>query len=302
MERKDYIDHLIAQTEYAMIREVTAAPKPGLVDRTNSGSHKDMDLNTFLRSARTLAPWFGRIMAAAGDAKTDRVLPALRGLGREAEDAMRAATGGVNTHKGLIFSLGLICACLVRTRMTLGRSPRRSDIPLLRQLIRLNTSGITGELKTATHPSHGQRVYETFGLKGIRQEAEDAFPAVFETGLPRLAHYLTCYDDPDLPLILTLLELILVTGDTNLVKRGGPEGLAFMREESARILRAAPTLDPPSLLRHLETFDQEAIRRGLSPGGAADNLALTLFLNEVLKEEAQRPSEQAAPSPTEHRG
>ncbi|MFB0959143.1 MAG: triphosphoribosyl-dephospho-CoA synthase [Clostridiaceae bacterium] len=282
MDTKAYIEFLAKTTEYALEAEVWCGPKPGLVDRYNSGSHEDMDLNSFLISARTLRPWFAQFMTLAAASPTDLVLPRLRAAGMAAEKSMLKATGGANTHKGLIFSLGLVCACMVRLSLRCDRPLTSSDIPDLRNLIRLNASGLTGELTAGGHPTHGQAVYNQYGLKGIRAEAEAGFPAVFEVGLPRLADYRTQYADPDLPCLMTLLELILVTGDTNLVRRGGLTGLHFMREQSRNLLKSSPSLTPPELIQSFQRFDEAATRRNLSPGGAADHLALTLFLERAL--------------------
>lgn len=276
-----YQARLTELTEYALCTEVHTAPKPGLVDRLNSGSHPDMDEALFQRSARVLKPWFGQFMTLALADPDDLVLPGLRRAGLAAETAMLAATGGVNTHKGAIFSLGLICACLMRLARRLDRAPGVQDIPGLIDLIRLNTAGLTGELPQAP-ASHGRDVWQRHGVAGIRREAEAGYPAVFAHGLPALARYRDRYRDPDLPLLLTLLELILVTEDTTLLRRGGPDGLTFMRTKARRILRDAPQLSDGELIRRLGELDRAATRRRLSPGGAADNLALTIFLEAAL--------------------
>ena len=338
MKQKDYIQHLMKETEIAMRLEVMAAPKPGLVDRNNRGSHQDMDLHSFLRSAKALAPWLGRFMEISQASSTDLVLPRLRKIGQEAEEAMYEVTEGANTHKGLIFSLGLISVCLVRLQMKLNRVPNFKDSLGLQELICLNSKGLTKELEIVLKSdleselknelknemekdpyqspqldlgqkrsmetrqeinqtisqagfsnrlskqttSHGEAVYALYGLKGIRQEAEEGFPAVFEVGLPAYVTFLERYDQHDSALVLTLLELILVTDDTNLVKRGGLKGLAFMRSEAVRILNLAPDLSEAELMEELLAFDKATIEKNLSPGGAADNLALTIFLYRVL--------------------
>ena len=342
MKQKDYIQYLMKETEIAMRLEVMAAPKPGLVDRNNRGSHQDMDLNSFLRSAKVLSPWFGRFMEMAQASPTDLVLPRLRKIGQEAEQAMYQVTGGANTHKGLIFSLGLISACLVRLQMKLNRTPNYKDSVKLQKLICLNSQDLTKELnrdleiehkkdlKTEPEPnfnikvkkapfpvsqldlgqkrkkeirrdvnqtinsegfsnqpsrpvtSHGEAVYARYGLKGIRQEAEQGFPAVFQVGLPAYGRFLEKYEHQDVVSVLTLLELMIVTDDTNLVKRGGLEGLLFMRAEAARILNLVPDLNQAELIEQLIAFDKAAIEKNLSPGGAADHLAVTIFLYRVL--------------------
>lgn len=282
MDLNGYIDFLTGSARDAMLREVAIAPKPGLVDRLNSGSHDDMDYDTFQVSAGVLTPHFKHFMEISRNAGDDRVLPLLREPGIQAEQAMLRATHGANTHKGLIFSLGLMCACLVRLAIRLGRTPAAGDLSLLEELIRRNSAGITGELQAEGDLSHGQRAYRDHGLKGIRQEAEAGFPAALNTGRPALKKYRRLYVQPDLPELLTLLELILVTDDTTLVRRGGLEGLSWMRQRAQTILDQHTFWSTRQLLEELTGFDQAATLNRLSPGGAADNLALVLFLELIL--------------------
>ena len=277
-----YIEYLTQQTEYAMLAEVKAGPKPGLVDRYNNGSHQDMDITTFRASAQILAPEFQHFMKLGNSYGSDMILPMLRQPGKEAEAKMYLATNGLNTHKGLIFSLGLITACLVRLAMKLDRQPSWTDRQALVDLIRLNTKSLTNELQSSQEATNGFLVYQALGLKGVRQEAEEGYPAIFKYGLPKLREYTTVYTDPDLPLLMTLLELILVTSDTNLMKRGGLDGLNFMQARSLSILIAAPKLTEPELLDCFKAFDEAAISKNLSPGGSADHLAICIFLDHVL--------------------
>lgn len=265
-----------------MLTEVETAPKPGLVDRYNNGSHQDMDINTFRISAQTLASEFEHFMEMSNSYGSDMILPLLREPGKEAEANMYLATNGLNTHKGLIFSMGLIAACLVRLAKKLDRNPVWADRQALVDLIRLNTKGLTNELQSSDTATNGLLVYQTYGLKGIRQEAEEGYPAIFKYGLPKLMEYSKIYTDQDLPILMTLLELILVTSDTNLIKRGGLDGLNFMQARSLSILIAAPKLTEEELLARFKAFDEAAISKNLSPGGAADNLASCIFLNQVL--------------------
>ena len=100
----------------SLLYEVSVTPKPGLVDRDNPGAHGDMDYYSFIDSAAALAPYFSRCAALGRDSLCEpgEVLTRLRPLGLEAEEAMKQATGGANTHKGLIFSLGILCAAAGR--------------------------------------------------------------------------------------------------------------------------------------------------------------------------------------------
>lgn len=112
----------------ALLYEVTTTPKPGLVDRRNSGSHKDMDVFTFMDSAAALYPYF-EACARTGRETAEQPAPetfaALRPLGCEAEGEMLDATGGVNTHKGAVFSVGIVCAELGRLDRSLWAEAAR---------------------------------------------------------------------------------------------------------------------------------------------------------------------------------
>ncbi|MDO5391814.1 MAG: citrate lyase holo-[acyl-carrier protein] synthase [Eubacteriales bacterium] len=101
----------------ALLYEVCTTPKPGLVDRSNSGSHQDMDVFTFISSASALWPYFEtctRIGMATAKLPAPETFLRLRSAGKKAEADMFSATGGVNTHKGAIFSVGILCAALGR--------------------------------------------------------------------------------------------------------------------------------------------------------------------------------------------
>ena len=102
------LEELIGQ---ALIEEVLTSPKPGLVDLFDNGAHKDMDVETFRKSSEAIAPYLAE-MAGIGylEENPDLIFPKIRTIGIEAEKAMFEATDGINTHKGAIFTLGVILA------------------------------------------------------------------------------------------------------------------------------------------------------------------------------------------------
>lgn len=242
----------------ALLFEVCVTPKPGLVDCNNSGSHADMDRFTFMASAAALSPYFedfARIGMETAVLSPAEAFSRLRLHGREAEGAMLRATGGVNTHKGAIFTLGLLCAAA-------GRSNSREPAHLAATVAAL-TQGLTArECACARH-----------GVAGARAEVEAGLPSVLGTGLPvlrrRLSEGLSLNDAA----VCALLALLQVAQDTNIISRSNAETLAALQEELLPLLQAMP--DRQTLL-HL---DQRFISLGLSPGGSADLLAATLFLH-----------------------
>lgn len=257
----------------SVLFEVAATPKPGLVDRRNNGSHTDMDIFTFLSSAAALGPYFtdcallGRQTAALS---CPEVFSRLRLLGRQAEQTMFRATGGVNTHKGAIFCLGLLCAAA-------GRLPQAQRTPeaICREAAKL-CDGITGELTAPTaNPTAGQRLYAAYGVTGVRGEAEKGFPTVLNAGLPALEAALAQGYSLNDAACWALLAIIAQGGDTNLMARGGFDTAREIAAQTARLLQQTPV--PTAQV--LETMDDAFISQNLSPGGSADLLACTLFLH-----------------------
>lgn len=266
----------------ALLYEVAATPKPGLVDRQNSGSHADMDFFTFQRSAAALWPYFARCAEIGMDMAEDapeHVLQALRAPGLLAEGEMRRATGGVNTHKGAIFSLGIACAALGMLPPADRADPERvcdQCARMAKGLVAADFAGLTGEnARTA-----GQKLYLQYGITGVRGQAEAGFPAALAVGLPHLeaglARGLSLNDAG----CAALLAMMAAAVDTNLITRGGFAEQQRVARETAELLKTVPYPDR----RTLEGMNDAFVARRLSPGGTADLLALTYLLH-FLKEE-----------------
>ena len=172
----------------ALLYEVTTTPKPGLVDRRNSGSHKDMDVFTFMDSAAALYPYF-EACARTGRETAEQPAPetfaALRPLGCEAEGEMLDATGGVNTHKGAVFSVGIVCAALGRLDRSLWAEAARvlAEVSAMTAgLTEKDFAGVTAENAATV----GQKLYIQYGIAGVRGQVEAGLPAVLNVGLPVL--------------------------------------------------------------------------------------------------------------------
>ncbi len=274
--KNKYADDCQSAALRAMLSEVSATPKPGLVDRNNSGSHTDMDFFTFVDSAAALAPHFRRMFLAGWDhAAADSValFAQLRRLGQVAESAMFAATHGVNTHKGLIFSLGLLSGALGAWRHDHPDQPidTAALLSLAAQMARCSLD----DFDQASDDTNGLRCYRLHHLTGIRGEAAQGFPAVAQVGLPTLRRHLMAGLSLNDASVLTLLALLSTVTDTNMIHRGGFTEALSRQQEAQRLLS---TITPGTLLPTLTALDQDYISNNLSPGGCADLLALSLFL------------------------
>ena len=265
----------------ALLYEVAVTPKPGLVDRSNSGSHRDMDFFTFQAAAAALWPYFARcaeIGMDTGRLEPPRTFAALRTAGKLAEGEMLRATGGVNTHKGAIFSMGILCGALGRLDRALWRDPQRvlrECAAMTRGLVSGDYAGLTPEtVKTA-----GQRLYLQYGVTGVRGQAEAGFPTVLQVGLPRLEEGLALGKSVNEAGCAALLAMLAASEDTNLIHRGG----AAVQRRVSRALSDWLRENPFPGERELQAMDRAFIERNLSPGGTADLLAMTFvlhFLNE----------------------
>lgn len=272
---------IAARAHAALVAEVMLTPKPGLVDCRNTGAHRDMDLNTFLASANAIAPWWPRFVRAghaSAHVPAPAVLPLVRPIGVQCEDAMREATHGVNTHKGAIFSMGLLCAAAGRL---LGR-----DIPLTRQGLcaevgRISAGIVARELNGRRGPrTAGERIFMRHGLTGARGEAAAGFALVRMVALPVYDRLRRDGVDEETTLLHVLLHLLAVNGDTNLVSRGGMSGLTYVQSRARRLLKQGGALADDAADK-LAAFDDALIARRLSPGGSADLLAVTWFLSRL---------------------
>lgn len=268
----------------AMYREIRLTPKPGLVDRANNGAHQDMNYSLFMASIAAIAPWFSLFFNAGRETARlcgEQTLAAIRPTGLACEQAMFNATGGVNTHKGGIFSLGLLCAAAGRLTQRRGALTQRS----LCHEVRLMCAGIVAhELKsTGVAKTKGERLFQTFGFTGARGEAANGFTTVRQFGLPALENALRQGASENEALLRMLLALIAANPDTNLVSRGGIKGLNYAQRYARRLL-AIRNLPVGKLHHALGRMDAAFIARNLSPGGSADLLAVGWLLSQFPAE------------------
>lgn len=264
----------------ALLYEVATTPKPGLVDRENSGSHSDMDFFTFQASAAALYPYFAQCVQVGRETvDAQETFRRLRLPGKLAEGEMLRATAGVNTHKGAIFSMGILCGALGR----LEREQWCSPGAVLAECAAM-TKGLVSRdyvnLSSETAKTAGQKLYLQYGITGVRGQAEAGFPAVLNVGLPKLEAALAAGKSINEAGCAALLAMLADTVDTNMIHRGGYE----LAKETAEKLRMLLAKEPFPSKATLEALNEEFVQKNLSPGGTADLLALVYMLH-FLKEE-----------------
>ncbi|WP_456295851.1 triphosphoribosyl-dephospho-CoA synthase CitG [Vibrio sp. AK197] len=274
---------LVSELAYhAMLVEVHLTPKPGLVDLLNNGAHSDMDVRLFERSAEAIKPFIYQFLVAGFEHRkhgADHLLSVLRPIGLEAEQAMFKATQGVNTHKGMIFSLGLICGAVGWLK---GKSLAVDAVHISHVIKRCCATLVFDELKIAQlqPQSHGEKLFQQYGLTGARGEAASGFATITQFSLPAYEQAIARGQSTEHALWQTLLVLMANNQDTNVVSRGGMHGLRFVQNAAWQLLQQGGS-DNPHLEQKLIELNQQFTDRRLSPGGSADLLAMTWLIAQL---------------------
>ena len=269
---------IAAKATESLIDEVHTTPKPGLVDRRNNGSHKDMDLSHFIASANALEPYFEKCVQIGqdtADQTPQETFLQLRQAGLRAEQAMYQATGGVNTHKGAIYTLGILCGST--GRLWTPETPIADTAAIASQCARMVSNAVDTDFAAADGSTAGLRLYKSLGIKGIRGEAAAGLPSVMRIGLPAFREGLCKGLSKNDAGAIALLHLIAKVEDTNLLHRGGSAGAAWAAKSAQKLLEVVPY----PAVSMLEALDDAFIARNLSPGGCADLLAVTYFLHSL---------------------
>jgi triphosphoribosyl-dephospho-CoA synthase len=278
------VAELIAeQAVIALLRELAAWPKPGLVSHVDSGSHTDMDAAMLQASANALRPFFAEL-ARAGQDGAD--MGRLRAIGLRAEAAMLTVTGGINTHRGAIFGLGLLCAAAgaVAEISTEGGAvaPMR-----LGNVVRQRWAAEIGRGPIPLF-SHGAAALRRYGAGGARAEAASGFRSVYEVGWPAVRWGRSLRPgDPDAPPVQACFALIAAVWDTNLLHRGGADGMHYAAKAASSFLSQGG-VGAPDWCARAAAVHAAFVARRLSPGGCADLLAMTLFVDALETRSAFR--------------
>lgn len=269
----------------SLLEEVDTTPKPGLVDRNNQGSHRDMTVSTFYRSANALAPYFCRCVQLGQETRAEpprKAFSFLREAGIYAEKEMFAATGGVNTHKGAIFTIGILCGAVGRLWKPEGGFQEGA---IFAEVAAMTADAMEEDFRSVGEATAGARLYRRNGIRGIRGEVARGLPTVSKIGLPAYREYRSRGLSPNDAGAVTLLHLIVTAEDTCLLHRGGVEGAAEAKRRVSQLLDAERIPE----ISQIEALDQWFIQRNLSPGGCADLLAAVYFLQSLsdLQREAE---------------
>lgn len=249
-------------------------PKPGLVSPLGKGSHDDMDCATFIRSLFSLRHYFGSI--AQVGARGAR-FGTLKDYGLAAERRMLRVTGGINTHRGAIFSLGLLAAAAG----WLSGNGLPIEGSALGALVRKQWGQ---EIADDGGPaaSHGQQVIRRYAVSGARAEATHGFPTLFETTVPTFEAGILDGLAEELAATQAFFTTMTRLPDTNLLYRGGLEGLTYAQTAARGFLDSGGVYQR-DWHTHALDIHRNFVERSLSPGGCADHLAAAIFVHHLEK-------------------
>lgn len=275
MDRTEKYNLIIAKYAIKSLHaELLLYPKPGLVSAMDNGSHTDMDSRMFMRSIFCLRHYFRRMAQAGANSAS---FAQLKLLGIQAEQQMLHATNGINTHRGSIFSLGLLCAAA-------GHCYRQHDAGAISpQHLRATLLAVWGNA-LATHStshagiSNGTRAAAEYGVSGAREEAARGFPCAFETAVPCLQQALANGRTNKEAQIDALFALMASMHDTNIYHRGGAAAAELVKKSAQQFIDAGGTAHP-DWYATATRYHQLFIQHRISPGGAADLLSASWFIH-----------------------
>ena len=261
--QETFVRQIGEMAQKALLFEALTTPKPGLVDCENNGAHSDMDLFSFASSACALRPYFERCVQLGMDNASARQL---QYEGMLAEDAMLAAAHA-NTHKGAVFSLGILCYSIG----CCGENARLEDV--LSKAAQVGSIYLDEMKAGGSRRTGGENQYLQYGLTGARGEAASGFESVRAIALPAVEKAIEGGSSLQDAGLCALMQLIRHVQDSNIIRRAGMEGQRFAMQQ------AQEWLDGGFDKAALRAMNEQFVKRNLSPGGSADLLAAAYFLH-----------------------
>jgi triphosphoribosyl-dephospho-CoA synthase len=276
---KNIADEIGSFAIQAMLYEVSCFPSPGLVSPVSNGAHTDMNYYTFIDSIATISKYFSMFAKEGFENNSEKdMFKSIRKIGIEAENQMFLKTKGINTHKGMIFLMGIACAATGRVIY------KNMDFLSIKEIIIEMTSGIVrSELENLDkykQLSYGEKIFLEHNIKGIKGEVEAGMPSVFDFSLE---FYNKCSDlKNNKRLVHTLIGIMQISDDTNIIHRHSIEVLKNVKEKAREIIKHGGMRTEKGM-KMVESLSEEFVKRNISPGGSADLLGVTVFVDLVKK-------------------
>jgi holo-ACP synthase/triphosphoribosyl-dephospho-CoA synthase len=282
LERREVSRKLALSSLKAMILEVSSHPAFGLVSPLSSGAHRDMDYFTFVDSSFAIERYFEE-MAALGCSylEVEEIFRRIRYIGMKAEEAMFKATAEINTHKGMVFLMGIVVAAVGKAIYL------KQDLKEVEQIIAQMCRDILKDfdlikekIELGKKLTHGEKLYLTYGITGVRGVVREGLKIVFEKSLPVLEKGIEEGQHINSVMTQVLLTLMAELEDSTILHRHNFEVLKEVQARAKMILEKGGAYTSLGKNLCVET-EIEFIERNISPGGSADLLAVTLFLHSI---------------------
>lgn len=277
------IGHLASM---ALQAELDTTPKPGLVDRNDNGAHRDMDHALMQRSIQALHPYFVRL-AQLGFTDKQPCHDEIVNIGIEAEREMFKATGGVNTNKGALFSIGLAAVALAGESFCRITQAERcgtmayNDVNSKQIQSLSNSIASLARLFPDTNGTHGSKAKANNILKGALDNAREGYTQLFKAWLPFYIDRIA--EGDNYALHKTLLRIMCDLDDTNIVYRTSMETMQEVKTEARQMLDTSRNI--VNFEAALQAMNTDYIHRNISPGGSADMLSLVVFLSCIVRKQ-----------------
>jgi len=261
----------------AMLCEVTAYPSPGLVSSISSGAHMDMDHYSFIKSTSILSKYMVLFAQEGYSNSTPKeIFKAIRNIGIEAESEMFKGTKGVNTHKGMIFLLGISCAAVTKAMHDVKSFDEIQDI--IKEMTRGLVENELSYMDENKIKSYGEELFIKYNIEGIRGQVERGIPLVFDYSLQVYSENSSLKLNDRL--IHILISIMQYCEDSNVLHRHSMDTLKEVKQKAKHIISVGGMTTEIGK-QAIVDLDSEFINRNISPGGSADLLAVTIFFNLV---------------------
>ncbi len=278
INKRESISYSISQFALkGIISEISTMPSFGLVSPTTMGSHRDMDYYTFMDSSFAIIPYIKKMSMVGYSYETPKtIFSAIRAIGIECEEEMFKATKGVNTHKGMIFLIGVLAAALGKVMY--------EDLKFeeVENILKDMCEDILDDFKDINKKhnlTHGERLYVELGFAGIRGEVRAGLPIIFKEIMPK---YMESQLKGNNLFAHTLLRLMSKVQDSTIVYRHNIDKLYEVQRDSQNILDLGGFYTHEGTMAAMD-FENKCIENNISPGGSADLLAVVIFLVEAKK-------------------
>ncbi|MDQ0148620.1 triphosphoribosyl-dephospho-CoA synthase CitG [Eubacterium multiforme] len=261
----------------AMLYEVSCFPSPGLVSPVSNGAHKDMNFYTFIDSTSAILKYLVLFTQKGYQDKSSKeIFKDIRKVGIEAEKAMFLKTNGVNTHKGMIFLIGICCGAVGKAIYDNRSSSSIQSI--IKEMCEGLTKNDFINLKDKEKLSNGEKLYLKYKVKGVRGEAESGIPLVFNYALDLYENTSSLKENDKL--IHTLIGIMQFCEDSTIINRHSLEVLNYVKEVSKDIMELGG-METEVGKNKIKDLCNIFIEKNISPGGSADLLGVTVFISLV---------------------